>query len=362
MPMKILDRYILKEFFQHLILIISLFIVLFVIIDFFERLKLFLSNHASVLHMFSFLFFQIPMIVSLALPAAVLIATLITLSTFSRNSELTAMKASGISLYRVATPIFLAAMAISLGLFFFSEWITPLANQKADYVKYVEIKKQEARGSFKQSQIWYRGKDNSIYNFNLYDPKTAIIQGVYLYFMTSDFQPRLQISTEKALWQGAKWMGYNVQVITVSTEGLPTIQKKDQMILPIQETPADFEAVQIAPDKMGFFDLRNYVHTLAAEGSDVTTYLVDMHAKIAFAFVTLILTVIGVIFSVHAERSGGVARSIGLGIIIGFSYWIVHAFSVSFGRSGTLNPILSAWMANMVFLIMGLVLSRRIRT
>jgi len=360
--MKILDRYILKEFFLYLIMIISLFIVLFIIIDFFERLKLFLSNHASVTHMSLFIFYQIPMIVSLALPAAVLIATLITLSTFSRNSELTAMKASGISLYRIATPIFLSAIAISLGLFFFSEWITPLANQKAEYVKYVEIKKQETRGSFKQAQIWYRGKDNSIYNFNLYDPDTAMIQGVYLYFMTSDFRPRLQVSMEKAQWQGGKWMGYNVQVIMLSASGLPTIQKRDQMILPIQETPADFEEVQISPDKMGFFDLRDYVHTLAAEGSDVTPYLVDMHAKIAFAFVTLILTVIGVIFSVHAERSGGVARSIGLGIIIGFSYWIVHAFSVSFGRSGTLHPILAAWVANILFLLMGLVLSRRIRT
>jgi lipopolysaccharide export system permease protein len=134
------------------------------------------------------------------------------------------------------------------------------------------------------------------------------------------------------------------------------------MILPIREIPADFEAVQKSPNMMGFFELKNYIDKLAAEGNEATPYLVDLHAKIAFAFVTMILTVIGVIFSVHAERSGGVARSIGLGIIIGFSYWIVHAFSVSLGRSGSLPPLLAAWIANIVFLIMGLVLSRRIRT
>jgi len=361
MPIKILDRYILKEFFRFLIMILSLFISLFIIIDFFERLKLFISNHASVSQMFSFIIYQIPMIVSLTLPAAVLIATLIALSTLSRNSEITAMKANGISLYRIAFPIFFASCAISIGLFFFSEWVTPIANQKADHIKYVEIKKQEARGSFKQEQIWYRGK-HSIYNFNLYNQKTGLIQGVSLYFMTPDFQPKMQIIAEKAIWQGQNWLGYNVQVITLSEEGLPSIQKVNRMTLPIQETPLEFEAVQMSPDKMGFFELRKYIKKLISEENDVTPYLADLHAKIAFAFVTLILTMIGVIFSVHSERSGGVARSIGMGIIIGFSYWIVHAFAVSFGRSGTVHPILAAWFANALFLAVGLVFVRKIRT
>lgn len=359
--MKIIDRYILKEFFLFLLMIMSLFLTLFIIIDFFERLKLFLNNSASIGQMGSFIFYQIPMIVSMTLPVAVLIATLITLSTFSRNSEITAMKANGISLYRIAAPIFLSAVAISFFLFFFSEWVTPMANQKADHIKYVEIKKQQARGSFKQSQIWYRGVDG-IYNFNLYNPKTGVIQGVSLYFMTGDFRPRLQISAEKAFWEKEHWVGQNVQIITLSAVGLPTIQKKEMMILPIRETPVDFETVQKSPDKMGFFELRHYIDKLVEEGNDVTAYLTDLHAKLAFAFVTMILTVIGVIFSVHAERSGGVARSIGLGIIIGFSYWIVHAFSVSLGRSGTIHPIMAAWVANALFITIAMVLIRRIRT
>lgn len=359
--MKIIDRYILKEFFLFLCMIMGLFVTLFIIIDFFERLKLFLNNNASLSQMGSFIFYQIPMIVSLTLPVAVMIATLITLSTFSRNSEITAMKANGISLYRIASPIFLSAVIISFFLFFFSEWVTPMANQKSDHIKYVEIKKQQARGSFKQSQIWYRGMDG-IYNFNLYNPQTGTIQGVSLYFMTRDFRLRMQISAEKAFWEKNRWVGQNVQVISFSPDGLPSIQKQERIPLPIRETPVDFEAVQKSPDKMGYFELKTYVDKLIKEGTEVNAYLTDLHAKLAFAFVTMILTAIGVIFSVHAERSGGVARSIGLGIIIGFSYWIVHAFSVSLGRSGTIPPLLAAWVANAVFMVMALVLSRRIRT
>jgi lipopolysaccharide export system permease protein len=359
--MKILDRYILKEFFLYLVMIMGLFITLFIIIDFFERLKLFLSNDASIAQMTGFIIFQIPMIISLTLPVAVLIATLITLSTLSRNSEITAMKANGISIYRIVFPIFLCSLALSLLLFFFSESITPLANQKADYIKYVEIKKQKSLGSIKLEQVWYRSR-NSIYNFNLYDPQRNMIQGVSLFYLTPDFWPKQQIFSDKVFWQGGKWVGYNVQVVTMSADGLPSVTKHERLTMPIREVPADFEAVQVAPDKMGYFVLRKFISKLKTDGADASSYLVDLHAKVAFAFVTMILTVIGVIFSVHAERSGGTVRSIGIGIAIGFSYWIVHAFAVSFGRSGTLHPIVAAWTANGLFVIAALFLSRRIRT
>ena len=359
--MKILDRYILKDFSRVLILIMVLFIMLFIIIDFFDRLRLFLSNHATVSQMTGFILFQIPMIISLTLPVAVLIATLITLSTFARNSEITAMKANGISLYRAALPIFLSSLIISIGLFFFSEWATPLANQKADHIRHVEIEKETGLGSFKLEQLWYHGRD-SIYNFNHYDPKRNMILGVSLYYLTPDFQPRMQIFSDKAFWEQGRWVGQRVLVITISKEGMPAIVKYDRMVMPIEELPADFEAVQVSPDKMGYFTLRSYIQKLGSEGADTVPYLVDLYAKIAFAFVTLLLTVIGVIFSVHDERSGGMAKSIGIGIAIGFSYWIAHAFFVSLGRSGTLYPLLAAWMANILFIMLGLILSRRIRT
>ncbi len=342
-------------------MIVALFIALFIIIDFFERLKLFLSNQASAKQIISFILYQIPMIISLTLPVGVLVSTLITLSSLSAKSEITAMKANGISLYRIALPLFITSALISAGLFFFSEWVTPKANQKADHIRHVEIKKKEFKGSFKREQIWYRGK-NSIYNFNLYDPRKEMLQGISIYYLTPDFRPKTQILAEKAFWDDKRWMAHNVQVVTLSDEGLPSIEKHDRLVIPIVESPADFEAVQLSPDRMGFFELQNYIRKISLEGADITAYLVDLHAKIAFSFVTLILTMIGFIFSVHTERSGGVARNIGIGIAIGFSYWIIHAFSVSFGRSGTIPPLAAAWIANALFLAAGLFFAQRIRT
>jgi lipopolysaccharide export system permease protein len=87
-----------------------------------------------------------------------------------------------------------------------------------------------------------------------------------------------------------------------------------------------------------------------------------MHGKIAFSLVSIILVIIGVSFSLRSERSGGVTQSIGAGIVIGFSYWLVFAFAMSLGRSGTLPPLLAAWTANILFGIASLLMYRRVKT
>jgi lipopolysaccharide export system permease protein len=113
---------------------------------------------------------------------------------------------------------------------------------------------------------------------------------------------------------------------------------------------------------MGYLELKRYIRKLSGEGYDVTRYAADLHGKLAFSFVSLILVMIGVSFSVISERSAGRARSVGAGIIIGFSYWLVHAFALSLGRSGTIPPLLSAWTANILFCILAAILARRVQT
>ncbi len=104
---------------------------------------------------------------------------------------------------------------------------------------------------------------------------------------------------------------------------------------------------------MGFRELRNFVRKLRQEGYDSTRYETDLHGKIAFVFVSLILALIGVTFPMRSERSGGIAQGIGIGVIIGFSYWIVFAFTLSLGRSGTVPPVVAAWATNVILGVCG---------
>jgi lipopolysaccharide export system permease protein len=359
--LRLLDKYIIKEYVRFFVITSISFIALYLIVDFFEKIRMFLSNSATVTQMASYFLVSIPMIISLMLPAAVLLATLMTFSSLSKFSEIVAMKANGISLYRISLPVLLFAAVITVSLFFFTELITPAAMQKAEHIVIAEVQKQKTLGFFKQNEIWYHS-DNAIYNFKIFDVTKDTIRGIVINYINPDFSLQGRIDAQRAEWKNGHWVFYNLLLTHFDSTNTPVLEWSKEKIIPLPEKPNDFKIMQKDVEKMGYFDLRKYVNKLQTEGYDATRYLVDLHGKLAFPFVTLILVLIGISFSTRSERQGGVMQSVGIGIIIGFSYWIVHAFSMSLGRSGILPAILSAWLANILFLAAGASLFFKART
>lgn len=359
--MTILDRYILKEFVVFFLLILVSYTGLFLIIEFFEKIRMFLSNHASAYHIASYFFYSLPFMISQIIPVAVLLASLITYSSLSRHSEIVAMKACGISLYRTSAPIIAVVMIICIFAFFIGEFITPKANQRADDIKYIDIQKKEPLGTFKQNQIWYRGT-NTIYNFKYFDPEKNILKGITINFLDKNFNLTMRIDAERAEWKDSGWFFYNILITKYGTGDFPSLQRIASQKINLLERPDDFKIVQKDADKMGYMELKNYIIKIRAEGYDVTRYIVDMYGKMAFSFVSLILAIIGISFAVKSERSSGIALSFGIGIVIGFSYWIVYAFFMSLGRSGTMPPFLSAWLANIIFSSAAIIMFVRVKT
>ena len=359
--MKIVDRYLIREYLRSMLFITLSFTSLFLIIDFFERIRMFLSNQATLVQMGSFFLFRIPMIASQILPAAVLLASLITCGTLSRHSEITAMKANGISLYRIAVPMLVIAALTSLLVFVLSEWVTPHTNERAEYIRLIEVQKRQSIGTFKQDQIWYRGK-LGIYNFRLFDARSSTLQGITIHYLDRQMNLTMRLDAEKGEWTEGRWLFHNLLITRFSDRGLPVISRVKQQVVDLPEKPADFQVVQKDVEAMGYFELKRYIQKLQSEGYDARQYLVDLHGKIAFPLVSIILAVIGISFSLRSERSGGIAQGIGAGLLIGFSYWLVYAFGMSLGRSGTLPPIVAAWFANILFCTASAILVPRVKT
>ena len=359
--MKIVDRYLVKEYLRNLLFITLSFLSLFLIIDFFEKIRMFLSNNATFLQMGSYFLLRSPMVISQILPAAVLLASLITCGYLSRHSEITAMKANGISLYRIAIPILTIAALTSLLVFFLSEWVTPHTNDKAENIRLVEVQRRPSMGSFKQDQIWYRGQ-KGIYNFRLFDARTGTLQGITIHYLDRQMNLYMRLDAEKGEWKEGHWLFHNVLVTRFPDGEFPVLTRIIQQVADLPEKPADFQVVQKDVEVMGYFELKRYIRKLQSEGYDATRYVVDLHGKIAFPFVSIILAVIGISFSLRSERSGGIAQGIGAGLIIGFSYWLVYAFGLSLGRSGTLPPLVAAWSANILFCTAAAILVPRVKT
>jgi lipopolysaccharide export system permease protein len=359
--MKIVDRYLVTEYLRNMLFITLSFLSLFLIIDFFEKIRMFLSNHATLAQMGSYFLFRIPMVISQILPAAVLLASLITCGYLSRHSEITAMKANGISLYRIAVPILTIAALTSLLIFFLSEWVTPHTNERSETIRLVEVQKQPSLGSFKQDQIWYRGQ-KGIYNFRLFDARTGTLQGITIHYLDRQMNLFMRLDAEKGEWKEGRWLFHNVLITRFPDGEFPVLTRTKQEVVDLPETPSDFQVVQKDVETMGYFELKRYIGKLRLEGYDATRYVVDLHGKIAFPLVSIILAVIGVSFSLRSERSGGIAQGIGAGLVIGFSYWLVYAFGMSLGRSGTLPPLVAAWFANILFATAAAILVPRVKT
>jgi len=321
---------------------------------------MFLSNNATLIQMASYFLYSIPMIISLMLPAAVLLATLMTYSTLSKFSEITAMKANGVSLYRIMLPSLFVAAFVSVFLFFFTELITPAAIQKAEYIVMAEVQKRQSFGVFKQNEIWYRS-NHAIYNFKLFDADHNIIRGVTINYLNPDFTLKSRLDAERAEWKNNSWVFYNVLRTSFPKDNIPVLDRFTETIIQIPEKPNDFKIVQKDAEKMGYFELKKYINKIKYEGYDITKHFVDLQGKIALPFVNFILVFIGLSFSLRSERSGGVMQSIAVGIFVGFSYWIVHAFSMSLGRSGMLPAMVAAWAANILFCIAAAFLFYRVR-
>jgi lipopolysaccharide export system permease protein len=359
--MKILDRYIVKEYLTMLVFILVSIISVYLIIDFFSKIRMFMSNNATALQMAAHFFFMIPLIISQTTPAVVLLATLMTFGSLSKHSEIVAMKSNGISLYRIALPVMAIGILLSIFLFLFSEFVTPQSYYKAEHIRLVEVQKQESLGSFKQNQIWYRG-GKGVYNFKMFDIKTNTLNGITINYLDENFALTKRVDADKAEWKNDQWVFHNVLITTFREGSFPSLERAETKALDLPETPLDFKTVQKDADKMGFFELWAYIRKLQAEGYDATRYLVDLHGKMAISLVSILLVVIGISFSLRSERSGGLSQSIGAGVIIGFSYWLIFAFSLSLGRSGTIPPLLAAWLANILFGAAAIILIRRVST
>lgn len=289
-------------------------------------------------------------------PMAVLLSTLITLIILSRNREIVAMKASGISLFSICSPILLVSLLISLLLLILNESIIPYSIKKSEYIENVLINKEEPVGLFKENQIWYKSP-GAIYNIRLFDPKKNILKGITINYFDKNFYLTRRIDGKEARWKpGQGWIFYEVIFRSRQKDGSFKLESFPEKSIPLPESPRDFKKVERKPEEMTFTELKDYIRQIKSEGYDATRYLVDLHFKTSFPFISFIMAILGAPFALKAEKGGGVTLGVGISIIIGFSYYLIYAFNQSLGHAEILPPIVSAWLTNALFGTIGILL------
>ena len=352
--MRILSRYVLAEFRRFFFLTMSAFVLLFIIGDFIEKVDDYIEHHASAIYVIKYIFYQIPQIAFLVMPVAVLLSTLLALGMMSKNSEIVAMKASGIPLYRIAAPIFGAAVALACLVFWANETAIPFCNAKAEYIKRVKIEKKSAPPSIKQNRLWFRGPNGEIINLGLIDfhRNVPTCYGVTFYQLDSGFRLTGRIDAEKMSWQDGRWVLANGTAYKFAG-GRITPEKFVSLPVDLPERPDDFKQAEKLSEEMNISELLHYIAQLRNEGYNPVKYVVDLHGKIAFTLANIIMVIVAVPFSLKTSRSGGMALGVGISVALAICYWFLYNFSISLGHAGRFPPFFAAWLANALFCAMG---------
>jgi LPS export ABC transporter permease LptG len=298
-----------------------------------------------VLHYYAFFS---PQILHFVTPVAVLVAVLVTFGILSRRNEITAMKAAGISIYRVTLPAIGLGLAVAALMFGLSEYVLPPTNKVAGR-DFNVIKGRPPQASTTNQHRWILGSDGRFYNYDFLEPRPegASLYGLSIYDVTAaDWQLRDVLYVARAAWNGASYdleRGYRRTFVPAPAfRAIPQARTREI------EPPSYFGQEERPADTLRFVELRQHITSLELLGLDVTALRVQLHRKIAFPVVCLVMTLLGLPFSFVVARKGalyGIAAS----VVIAIVYWAGLAAFESLGSFGVLPPLLAAWAPNLLF-------------
>jgi lipopolysaccharide export system permease protein len=360
--MKILDRYILRQFIVSFLFGLLAILLVFLIIDMMEKLDDFMDAGVSFGTVVDFYLAFFPEIIKLMTPVAVLLAALFVTGRLSSQNELAAMKSGGISLYRLLAPFLLIALLISGVSVYLNGWVVPNANQKKAYI--VRTYLHGGSNPTIRYNILFQEGPNRIVSINYFDIQARSAHRVSI----QDFDPAHPTTLVRRFdanvmqWQvtGTDDAPANSWVLLNGTrqEFSDTAQTVAAFVrLPVGKltlTPEDIEKKQRTPDEMDYPSLKEFIENQQRAGQDVARWMVEYHAKIAFPFASVIMILFGVPFASARPRTGA-ALGFGISTAITFIYLIFMKASQVFGYNGDINPLLTAWMANIIFLIAGVI-------
>jgi lipopolysaccharide export system permease protein len=348
----VLDFYIARGFLR--IFFISLLIItsLFMIVDLFDRADTFFEAGAPVWTVFRYFFYKIPLSISRIIGFATLFATLFSLGTLARTQEITAMRASGLSIQRIALPLIILSALICGATFFWNESLVPAFSQKAENIYKMEIRNKSQQSLFGNRDIWLRDKGSFI-NIDHFDTAANTLEGITIFVLNRDFSLNGFVEIRRGRWNGTEWELENAREWSFLPDGKMASRELDARGL-ITETPEDFKLLARDATEFTYFDLQKQIADMRAKGIDPTQYEVDLQSKLALPFISPLMVLLAVPFALKKHLSGGIAISFGIAMLIGFSYWMLTAFCISLGHGGALPPGIAAWLSNVIFTLLGI--------
>ncbi len=363
--MSILARYLLRRFFLTFFVSIACFILIFDLVNLVENIGKYVESGAKASDIALYYVYFTPFIVVLTCPIATLLAAIFSIGLLAKTNELTAMKAAGISIYRIAIVLMTGGFVVAGGLWVFGEMVLPEANYQKSIIKTERIERRKAENAAVYRNQMFQGLDGRIFQFGNYVSKSAAGEDVLI--QTFEGRALKQIITaKKLLWRDSLWIGIEVGLkdigdLDASAQPIVSITHDSLFFPQFREHPSFFEDWFTRQDaySMDYFKLKRFIAVSRALGKDVTPQIVDLYNKTSFPLINVIIILIGVALA-SSPRRAGLGISFGLSMGISFVFFTMVKVAIEMGHNGIITPLVAAWGTNFVFLVLGVVLLIRV--
>ena len=357
---RILDAYVLLEFLNMFSLILVAFVLLMLVFTVFDLLGDILRNRIPLSVVGAYLVNLTPLMIYRLAPLAVLIAVLVTFGVLNRNSEIIAMKATGISLYRLIVPVISVAAILSISLFLFDEYYLPQANRRQDALRN-EIKGRPPQTVTHPEQNWifgqpHPGEPGRIFYYKFFDPDRDEFANISVFeFDPTTFALTRRIFATTAIWDNAAntWRfqnGWQNDIEGDHTNGF--VRFTQTSFKEIHEEPAYFNKESLQAQQMNFGQLDRYIGDLRQSGFDTMKLRVALWQKLAYPLIAVAMAILAIPFALSMGRRGsltGIAVAIGVAL----TYYVVDGLFGALGSVNYLPAAMAAWSSDILFGLVG---------
>lgn len=357
--MKVINKYILKNFIKYLVLCLVVLVFIYIVINLFDNLGKYLARNALAKDIIIYYIYLTPSYIILLIPIASIMAVFCIFGIMTKNKELLALKTCGLNINRLFFLILAAGITISIFTFVFQETIGVWAQTRMFEHKKEKIDRRPKRPPTRRRNFFYHGEGNWIYFIKRLDVTKKRIDGVTLWQISKENRIKKRVDATAGIYNNI-WKFYEATVREFDTIGNEIVDVYPNLeMAELKEKPEDFLKRIKPPEEMNFLQIYKFVNKKTRAGENITEEKVELNYRFSYPIITIIILLITLPLSVVLKR-GGIAIGLGISIVLAFVYWGAIQSCRAYGVAGLINPVLAAWLPNIIFGVIAIFLMLKI--
>jgi len=357
---KVIDKHLLREMVKFVFIALGAVVVIYLLIDLFEELNYFTSRKAGFFTIVLYYVYSLPAAITLLYPVSLLLGVFLVYGQLTRHRELAALESAGVKATRLFVPAAAVGLATVLLYLGGNELLAiPAAARLSDLRRY-KIEKRSVATAQQRKNLYMVGEQGRVFFMREF-LSSGTMRGFTIKELGSDRKVVRRIDGTDAMFREGRWVAHGVELREFRTDGTEELAMHDSLVLEdIPEKPADFMRTPRPVGETSTKELRKYIAKLRRAGENVAHEEVEYHYRFSYSLIGLIVVLLGLPLSVRLRR-GGVMFGLGLGLLVSFLYWGAIQMSRAYGTSHVVSPAMAAWMPNILFAGVAVVLWLKVR-